>query len=179
MKETFDVAEPPEVCPVDIPVLFDSRHDAAATVETDAGGCSREAGKSGDEEDGVYQELDACMAALKGLKAEVLRKEGNAGGGIFDCRQHPCSLETWVCFFQRMHVHRGEKNAFERVNQPQGLCLESPLGRKLQQQCSSRVFATDFLSGFDFGTCQREGQRALAGTVLVGAVLTEVRCINP
>ena len=67
MEDTFDVAEPPRLCPVDVPVLFDPRSNASAKPNGNPG-----RGEA-DGEDGVCRELDACLSVLEGLKPEVRR----------------------------------------------------------------------------------------------------------
>lgn len=67
MEDTFYVAEPPRLCPVDVPVLFDPRSNASVKPNGNPG--RREA----DEEEVVGQELDACLSVLESLKPEVRR----------------------------------------------------------------------------------------------------------
>lgn len=69
MENIFDVAEPPRLCPVDVPVLFDPRSNASVMPDGNPEG-NPERREGGDVE-GVYKELDACLSVLQGLKPEV------------------------------------------------------------------------------------------------------------
>lgn len=74
MENVFDVAEPPRLCPVDVPVLFDPRSNTSVKPDGNPeGGPER---REGGDEEGVYKELDACLSVLQGLKPEVRTVSG-------------------------------------------------------------------------------------------------------
>lgn len=68
MKDAFDVADPPRIKPVDLPVFFSSRQMAQATAAQGHG-----AEGAADRDGGVCRELDACMAVLGDLEPKVGR----------------------------------------------------------------------------------------------------------
>ena len=71
MTEVYDVAEPPELHPVDLPILFS--HGQRGGPSTYSGGGSGGENSHGDaEEDGVSIELDVCFNALRGIRPKVM-----------------------------------------------------------------------------------------------------------
>lgn len=70
MTEVYDVAEPPELHPVDLPILFS--HGQRGDPSTSSGGGSGGEIIRGDaEEDGVSIELDVCFNALRLIRPKV------------------------------------------------------------------------------------------------------------
>ena len=69
MENIFDVTEPPRLCSVDVPVLFDPQSNASAKPGGNPEGNPER--REGGEEEGVCKELDACLSVLEGLKPEV------------------------------------------------------------------------------------------------------------
>ncbi|CAM9688204.1 unnamed protein product [Laminaria digitata] len=78
MEDIFDAAEPPRLCPVDVPVLFDPRSNASAKPDVNPDGSpdgnpdGNPERNEGGEEKGVCKELDACLSVLEDLKPEAL-----------------------------------------------------------------------------------------------------------
>lgn len=70
MSEVYDVAEPPELYPVDLPILFSpgQRGDPS----TYSGGGSGGENNHDDEEDGVSRELDVCFDVLREIRPKVM-----------------------------------------------------------------------------------------------------------
>ncbi|CAM9122013.1 unnamed protein product, partial [Ascophyllum nodosum] len=107
MTDVYDVAQSPEICPVDIPILFSSSlgrsrtdADTSTTPETnDASGGGNEETSSclaGGEEDGVSRELDVCMDVLRSVrpKALIFNLYSSFGYHLADALGIPCACAS-------------------------------------------------------------------------------------